>query len=158
MNNISSDIFAETNPAFCSLVIFSFCLGFKQETGNGVPFPLSLLPLPLVLSTDIAHTFKNTNVNTGFFRWTEKNPQIRLNLISGIENSHFYFKPAIQFGLFKQILEIDSRGWINPLKENATLPKNTTLKTFNTNAIRLGQWVGQVNSVATVYNHLGIQV
>ena len=158
MNRTSIDIFAETNPAFCSLIIFNFCKGYFNETKFGVPFPLTILPLPLILSNDLSKSFDGTNVKTGFFRWIENNPEILLDLNIRINESSEFLKPAIKFGVFKRIFEIDNSGLLLPVEKSIKNRKKIELDNLFKYADRLGNWIGQVNSTKTIYNHLGLQL
>lgn len=158
MNNTSIDIFAETNPAFCSLILFNFCRGYFEETRCGVPFPLLILPLPLVLSSDLAKSFDRTNIKTGFFRWIESNPEILLDLTTRINESNEFLKPSIEFGVFKGIFKIDSTGLLIPAENGVNNRKKADLDKFFKTADRLGSWIGHVDSVKTIYNHLGLQL
>lgn len=158
MNRISIDIFAETNPAFCSLLIFNFCKGYFNETKSGVPFPLIILPLPVVLSNDLSKSFEGTNVKTGFFKWIENNPEILLDLTSRINDSAEFLKPAIEFGVFKELFGIDSSGLVIPRENSIEKSKNPELDKLFKSAERMGKWIGQVDSTKTIYNHLGLQL
>lgn len=158
MNKISIDIFAETNPAFCSLIIFNFCKGYFKETNFGVPFPLLILPLPIVLSNDLSKSFDGTNVKTGFFRWIENNPEILLELTTRINESNEFLKPAIEFGVFKKIFTIDSSGLLIPDESGVNKRKKSEFDKLFKTAERFGSWIGQVNSTKTIYNCLGIQL
>lgn len=158
MNKTSIDIFAETNPVFCSLIIFSFCKGYFKVTKLGVPFPLLILPLPVILSNDLANSFDGTNVKTGFFRWIENNPEVILDLTTRINESNEFLKPAIEFGVFKKILKIDSLGLLIPAENGVNKRKKAELDKLFKTAERLGNWIGQVDSAKTIYNHLGLQL
>ena len=158
MNKISIDAFSETNPAFCSLIIFNFCRGFTSETKEGVPFPIVFLVLPVVLSNDLSKSFEGTNVKTGFFKWINSNPEILLGLTTRINESTEFFKPAIKYGLHKKILHINDSGYLVPIIENIKTSKKTQLDYLFKYAERLGNWMGQINSTKTIYNYLGIQV
>jgi len=158
MNRISIDIFAETNPAFCSLILFNFCKGYFNETGCGVSFPLLILPLPIILSNDLAKSFEGTNIKTGFFRWLESNPDILIDLSIRINEINIFFKPAIEFGIFKKVFYIDNSGLILPLDKSVKNIKNANLEYLFKSAQRLGSWLGQIDSTKTIYNHLGLQL
>ena len=158
LNKISTDIFAETNPAFCSLVMLKYCEGYFKETNEGVPFPLMLLPLPIILSEDLTKTFEGTNRRTGFFRWVENNPELLLNLSERIEDSFEFIKPAVEFGFYKRILNLGNRGSVIPLSENINKNKKSNLDKFYKHSGLMGHWFGQIKSVKTIYNCLGIQI
>lgn len=158
MNRVSIDIFAETNPGFCALVLFKYCEGYYKATNKGMPFPLILLPLPIILSNDLSETFENTQARTGFFRWIENNPEILLNLTSRIEDSFEFIKPAIEFGFYRNIFQIDNFGCLNIILENINKNKKSELDYLYNYAERMGGWIGQVDSTKIIYNHLGIHV
>lgn len=158
MNETCIDVFAETNPAFCSLIIFKFCNGYFKATKVGVPFPLLFLPLPIILSNDIAGSFEGTNSKTGFFRWIENNPGILLDLTNRINGSNAFLKPSIEFGIFKNIFTIDSLGLLVPVEKGVNNRKKTELEKLFKTADRLGNWIGQVNSTKTIFNYLGLQL
>jgi hypothetical protein len=157
-NRTSIDIFAEANPAFCSLILLNFCKGYFHETKIGVPFPLLLLPLPIILSNDLSKSFNGTNVRTGFFRWIKNNPEILLDLTIRINESNEFLKPAIEFGVFKRIFQIDNLGFLIPIENSVKNLYKSELENLFKYSDRLGKWIGQVNSTKTIYNHLGIQL
>lgn len=158
MEKVSIDIFAETNPAFCSIVLLKYCEGYFKEAKEGIPFPLLLLPLPIILSDDLAKTFEGTNSRTGFFHWVENNPELLLNLSERIDESSEFIKPAIEFGFYKRIFILDEKGFIHPQSESIKKITKSNLDIFYKHAERMGQWVGQIKSVKTIYNCLGIQI
>ena len=157
MNNKSIDIFAETNPALCSLIIFHFCLGYEKTNTLGTPFPLIIIVLPIILSNDLSSSFDNTSVRTGFFGWIEKTPSIILNISDRINDSNEFIKPAIEYGLFKNIFAINEKGNLKTVQKSIKNKKYNFSHLFK-HAERLGSWMGEVNSVKTIYNHLAIQV
>lgn len=157
MNNKSIDIFAETNPALCSLIIFHFCLGYEKTNTLGTPFPLIIIVLPIVLSNDLSSSFDNTSIRTGFFGWIEKTPSIILNISDRINDSNEFIKPAIEYGLFKNIFAINGKGNLKTVQKSIKNKKYNFSHLFK-HAERLGSWMGEVNSVKTIYNHLAIQV
>ncbi|TAJ09050.1 hypothetical protein DMA11_20780 [Marinilabiliaceae bacterium JC017] len=157
--NKSIDIFAETNPAFCSLVLYSFIRAYHEESGCPVSFPLLLLPIPIILSGDLESSFNGTNKKTGFFTWLERNPKIRFELIDRIENSMEYIKPAIEYGFFKGIFKLSSKGEIYPETQSVKNCKtNQITKPIFKRAENLGYWLGRINSRRTIFNHLEIQL
>lgn len=156
------DIFAETNPAFCSIVLFNFCKGYNAEASDGVDYPLILLPLPIVLSGDLEISFVNTRVDTGFFSWIDRNPTILLNLTDRIQDTLAITRNAMEFGVSKTILRVVDTGKIQPyakgLCKKKFPPSSSKVGRAYTNACRLGQWLGQIHSVTTIYNHLGLEI
>lgn len=159
MEKVSIDIFANTNPAFCSLILHSFCQGYYTVKGKGVTFPLLLLPIPIILSNDLAPSFDGTNVKTGFLSWVKKNPFLTIGLSDRIESAYNIIKPGIAFACSKSILEVNSKGEFFPKDDALKNYVNVVeLSKLYKNAYRLGQWLGEINSTKTIYNHLGISL
>ena len=157
MNNKSIDIFAETNPALCSIILFHFCNGYEKTNKLGTPFPLIIIALPIVLSNDLSLSFDSTNIRTGFFTWVERTPSITLNISDRINDSNEFIKPAIEYGLFKNIFKLNEFGNLRPIEKSIKNKKYDFEYLFK-NAEKLGGWMGEINSVKTIYNHLGIQI
>lgn len=158
----SLDVFAETNPAFCSLVLFKFCEGYSSEAAEGVDFPLILLPLPIVLSGNLEESFKHTRMDTGFFAWIDRNPGILIDLSERIQGTIEVTRKALEFGISRSVLQIDNTGRIKPDTNGLAqkkLPASTSkVGRAYVNSLRFGQWLGQINSASTIYNHLGLEI
>ncbi|CAG35341.1 three component ABC system middle component [Desulfotalea psychrophila] len=151
---INIDILAETNPAFSSLVILSFIKGYCEEADESAPYPILLLPLPIILSGDLNHTFNNTSKRTGFYRWLSNNPTVKFNLTKRIEGSLEFITPAIEYGFFKGIFILSDTGNILPNLENiGNYSKENGIAIYFKNAERLGGWLGAIKSERTIYNH-----
>ncbi|WP_207428965.1 three component ABC system middle component [Pedobacter sp. SYSU D00535] len=157
--NKSIDVFAATNPAFLSLVLLSFIEGYNEEAGAGLPFPLAILPIPIVLSGDLDPTFDGTNIRTGFYSWVKQNPGIVVNLNNRINDSIEYIQPAISYGVARKIIKIDDKGSLWGLSQNtANIYGSSKLGPFFKKSKRLGNWIGQIKSTKTVFNLLGLEV
>ncbi len=155
----SVDIFADTNPAYCSIVLYQFCSGYLVEAKEDVEYPLLILPIPLVLSGELERTFESTRVDTGFFTWIDRNPQILVSFADRVQGCVFLTKAAVEFAIAYSLFEVSSIGKIHPnvnvLRKKVPPPTTKTGRVFR-NAYRLGQWLGQVRSTPTVFNHLGL--
>lgn len=154
----SIDIFAETNPAFCSLILFNFSVGYYHSALDGVPFPLLLIPLPIILSGDLSSSFDHTNQKTGFFRWLENNTDILVNLSNRIEDSFEFLKPTIEYSFGKKIFSLTQDGNFVPNLETVKKKYDEAIKLQMKHAERLGNWFGKVNSTKTIYNCLGLSI
>jgi hypothetical protein len=106
----SLDTFANTNPAFCALVLRAFVEGFLQGDGEGVPLPHVVLPLPIVLSADLAATFAGTNATTGLLTWVGRHPHVTLELRERVTTSACFSREALLFGVTRRVLGVNDRG------------------------------------------------
>lgn len=157
--NKSVDVFAATNPAFLSLILLSFIEGYNEEAQEGLPFALAILPIPMILSGDLDNTFNGTNIRTGFYAWVKQNPVVVVNLSDRINDSVEYIQPAISYGIAKKIIKFDEKGKLWGIPQNTgNFQGSATLGRFFKNSKRLGNWVGQIKSTKTIFNHLGLEV
>ena len=159
---VATDILADTNPAYCSVIIFQFCQGYMQESSEHVDFPLVLLPIPLVLSGELEKSFKNTRIDTGFFTWVDRNPDILIGLAERVQGTLVLTKRAVEFGVAHLIFEITVLGKICPtekgLRKKINPSPSSKVGRVCKNALRMGQWFGQIRSTSTIYNHLGLEI
>ncbi|WP_409149852.1 three component ABC system middle component [Sphingobacterium sp. BS-2] len=160
MKSKSIDILASTNPAFCSLLLYSFTEGYMQEANSACPASLLLFPIPLILSNSIKETMHGTNIKTGLFSWVNNNPSITLSLNEKINDSSEYFADAFKYGVLKGILQPvgNSQLAINPTNININYSADKYLKNHFSLAKRLGQWFGQVGSTETIFNFFRITI
>ncbi|WP_417795769.1 three component ABC system middle component [Terasakiella pusilla] len=157
----SLDAFISTNPAYCSFAIFHFCQGYMNEAKASMPYPLMVLPVPIILSGEFENRFRNQRIATGLYAWLERNPDVLIELAERIEGTIPLTKSAITFGLSSNIIEISENGLVkansNSLKK--TVPANNQkLKIIKKNAELLGSWCGQAKSAAMVFNQMGVKL
>jgi len=160
MKSKSIDILASTNPAFCSLLLYSFTEGYMHETNSGCPASLLLFPIPMILSNSIKETMNGTNIRTGLFSWINNNPSVTISLIDKINDSYEYFNDAYKYAILKGILVPNGNSalTINPINVNTSYNNDKYLKNYFSLSKRLGQWFGQVGSTETIFNFLRITI
>ena len=156
----SIDAFAATNPAFCAVVLRAFVKGYVEQDPEGVPLSLLLIPLPVLLSGDIAGALVGTNATTGLLPWVARNPEITIGLRERVGRVASFTREALLFGLRYRVLTITSAGLVLPdtagLKKQPKFAATTDVGRALANGRKLGQWVGQVRSPQTVLVSLGV--
>ena len=156
----SLDTFANTNPAFCSLILRFFIEGYLSGDAVGLPFPHIILPLPIVLSSELSGYFSGTNSRTGLLTWVGRHPEVTIDLRKKVESSASFAREALVFGLTQRIVALNENGRITI--ENVGLARRISFPTldarnrFMKNARQLGRWVAEVRSIETVYSCLGL--
>ncbi|CAN7800351.1 DUF6521 family protein [Paraburkholderia hospita] len=157
---VSLDAFAETNAAFCSLIL-AVCVSSYTQTAMR-PMPVTLVPLvlPIVLSGDLEASFSHLTEDSTLARWISKTPQVQFGLAIRIQSGQEVTREALQFALHARVLEIDDRAQMHHIHA-ADATKQLTKLGFGrlaTNAQRIGAWLGALASDAVVYNLLGLEV
>jgi hypothetical protein len=158
-NNASLDVFAEINPAFCTLVLCTHVSGYRLAANKAMPITLLPLVLPILMSGDLEETFSHTSEETGLSRWVTKNPGIFFSLPARIEACRELTRASLQFALHYQALTIENLDQVRDSNSaGAAQLKRIGFGQISKNAIRLGSWFGLTQSDKLIYNTLGIEV
>lgn len=152
------DIYAMTNPSFCTTILWSYILGYTENDHLGCEYPLAFLPIPLLLSKQILKTFDGTNVRTGFMHWILENQNILVDIAKRIELTSDYTRQAILFGTKYDLFVIKSEGRIlvEERINTSKLKSNYELNHLVKISSRLGRWVGEVKSTKEIFYSLGV--
>jgi hypothetical protein len=158
-NQGSLDVFAETNSAFCTLVLCSHVAGYRLAANKAMPLTLLPLILPILMSGELEDTFSHTSEETGLSRWIAKNPNVLFTLPEKIEACRELTRTTLQFALHYKALAIENLEYVqNTTPESAARLKKIGFGKISKNAIRLGSWFGLTQSDKLIYNTLGIEV
>ncbi|MCM0626615.1 DUF6521 family protein [Lysinibacillus sp. OL1_EC] len=162
---ISSDIYASTNPAFCSLVLWHFLKGYEEVSTEGCELPILFLPIPIVLSKSNREAFIGTNTSTGLLTWLTREPQVLINIAERIESTNNITRESIIFGIGNDIISINNHGKFyqnnkgivqKRLKIFLNTPPGEDLKEIFSVSKKLGNWCGQMNSSKIILNIMGL--
>lgn len=158
--NIAYDIFAETNPAFCTFGIFGFCRKYGAASRKSPELALVYLALPLALSGDLETSFEETAATTGLLSWLNCYPDVRLDLGVRLDASKDIVSAAVRFGLGTRALLLGADGTIGlgarklSAAPVADLPENP--KRAIKRAERLGTWMGNAGSAGAIFSAFGV--
>ena len=156
---VSIDIYASTNPALGALVIRAFVEAYIKEDATGVPLSLIYLPLPLVLSGEIASTLEETAATTGLLPWVGRYPQVTVGFPERLTRTAKFSRHGLLFGIRQRILTVNAQGRVLSISTGLMKKPNFDTATEPGRAIklakRLGAWIGRVRSEETVFVCLG---
>lgn len=161
---ISADTYTSTNPALCSLVLWSFLNGFEQMKKDGCELPILFLPVPLILSKTIRNKFEGSNTTTGLLTWVARNPSVLINVAQRVEVTQDITKEAILFGATNEVFTFNDEGLIFSNKKGIKVSKVYSGNYFEKEkemlltARSLGGWCGQLESTKTIFNVLGVSL
>ncbi len=156
---VSIDIYASTNPALGALVIRAFVEAYVKEDAAGLPLSLVYLPLPIVLSGDIASTLDETAATTGLLPWVGRFPEVTIGFPEKLTRTASFSRHALLFGIRQRILTISDQGRVLPISSGLKKKPNFVATTEPGRALklakRLGGWIGRVRSEETVFVCMG---
>lgn len=159
---VAHDLYAETNPAFCSYILATFASAYEQEKSSGPEMLLCYAALPIALSGDLEKAFSGTNRLTGLLEWLQRNPVVQIDLRERIDNSAEIVTEAIQFGCFSKLLTINEHGLVSTGTKSTNKSAINRLSSPNLNAFKrarsLGYWMAMAGSTRTTLNMMGLTV
>lgn len=160
MASTSRDTFANTNPAFCALILHAFVEGYQKRDAEGVPLPSLLFTLPVILSADLIATFSGTNAETGLLTWVGRHPQVTIDLRQRVTATAQFTREALLFGFTRRVLAVTDRGLVTVdsagLRRKLGFPAADDRNRLVKYARQFGRWVADVRSVDTVFACLGM--
>lgn len=160
--SVAHDIFAETNPGFCTYVLVSFVTTFVTVNDNGPELPITYLALPIALSGDLRTSFDGTNKNTGLLEWLERSPQVQIGLAERVNNSLSIVTEAIRFGCFSHVLVVAEGARLRlgerRLKKSVVAALSEGVSQSLKRAERLGHWFATAGTTKTAFDMMGLTV
>jgi hypothetical protein len=155
------DIFAETNPAFCSAVFAHFCSAYRQAqpAGRSPTTALIYLIVPIAVSEDLASTFEGCNKETGFTVWLSRSPEVTVDLAKKVNLTLDITTAAIRFGCIGGALRLTAVGDLESLLKNLpTVVSGGVASGALKRARLLGIWMARMGSPRSVLEALGVSV
>lgn len=155
------DVFAETNPAFCCVVLAQFCLAYQEAQPAERPPTAALLylVLPIAISQDLAPTFEGCNKDTGLAVWLSRNPKVVAELAKKVNLTLEITTAAVRFGCFTEKLRLTSDGDVESVLRK--LPVSVTggvARAALKRARLFGAWAAGMGSPRAVLEALGVSV
>lgn len=159
---IAHDLYAETNPAFCTYALAEFLKAYVSIDATGAELPVVYLVLPLALSGDLAATFEGTNKNTGLLEWLERTPQMSVGLVDRVNASLDIVTEAVRFGCFSQVFALSPAGRLSLGTQKVKPGPLSRLDELSSGVVRragrLGYWFAMAGSTRNIFGILGLTV
>ncbi|MCH7315553.1 three component ABC system middle component [Acinetobacter sp. ANC 3882] len=146
------------NPAFCALNIYHAIKNYQIVSGEGMPFSLSLLILPLCFHEPTSLYLLSKN-RTYLLKNIKDNPVIVCGLDKRVKDLNFFTLEAIVFLLYADAIHIDDKGKVNVKKIN--FKKLNFNSKMSQDKIKLASYLGKqlakIKDRSTIYISLGIK-
>lgn len=159
---LAHDVYAETNPAFCTYALVDFVKAYLSVNAAGPELPTAYLALPVALSGDLAEAFGGTNKNTGLLEWLERSPQVQVGLADRVNASMPIVTEAVRFAFFASVLSMGESVRLQVGKKNLKRSALSALDGGAAQAIkraeRLGYWFAMAGSTRNIFNIMGLTV
>ena len=169
MEYAAIDVYAMTNPALCGLVVSAFAAGAQEVDAAGPEFPLLFLPVPIVLSRELLDRFRQTNRATGLFEWLARHPAVTVSFAERMSATVTYSRRGMLFAARYGLAEWRDGGRLSLTEDgqravraatasSGPAPRGAVIADAVRAARRLGAWVAEVRSAATVLHAFGVAV
>jgi len=155
------DVFAETNPAFCSAVFAQFCSAYRlaHPAGRSPVSALIYLIVPIAVSEDLALTFEKCNKETGLPVWLSRNPKVTVDLAKKVNLTLDITSAAIRLGCIGGALRLTADGNLESLLENLPAAISGGVASSALKRARLlGIWMAGMGSPRAVFEAFGVSV
>ena len=158
---ISYDLYAETNPAFVSFLLYRFVKSFSDGTSDAPHISLAYLAVPLAMSERLETSFASTSATTGLLAWLNRFPDIRVGLQRDLAHSKPVTAAGLRAALHSQLLNIKPDGTLGigvakKPPENAKGKLSSGPKYAVSRAERLGVWMSKVGGPALIFSALEV--
>jgi hypothetical protein len=157
---VAHDVYAETNPAFCTYALAEFARAYLSISPAGPELLTAYLALPVALSGDFAVAFGGTNKNTGLLEWVERSPQLQVGLAERINSSMQMVTEALRFGCFAGTLSVAEDVRLRLGGKKLTQSAFRRLESATARAVkraeRLGYWFAMAGSTRNILDIMGL--
>ena len=159
--NSSYDLYAETNPAFVSFLLYRFVKCFAGESSDTPHVCLAYLAVPLAMSDRLEVSFASTNATTGFLAWLNRFPESRVGLQRDVIQSKDVTAAGLRASLHSQLLCLKPDGTLGiggakKPPENSKSKLSSGPKNAVSRAERLGGWMSKVGGPALIFSALEV--
>lgn len=145
------------NPAFCSEIIRECAKAYKNEKKENLPFSLSVLILPIVLTSKIRERLPKTKATT-IHGWMNANEDLKIGFALHVKSYLPFSREAIMFGIAYDSLSIDEDGNIDVRERRKRLNlDDEEIKSCVNKAILLGKLFSKSGTPITIYSIFGIK-
>jgi hypothetical protein len=147
------------NPAFCSVLLQNAIKGFQQENIQGMPYPLLVLVLPLVLHGATRRALPSTT-KTKLHVWLQRQPEVLVGFAEHTRDLGPYTKEALAFGVQTEIINICDDGtfvWVPRKLRAISWSDHLEPRVCHKKAAFVGRWLAQAGEVSTIYTMWGIR-
>jgi len=141
------------NPPFCCAALIATAVNYFKEIGQGIPFPLAYIALPVILHKQTRNTLP-LNTRTSLAAWLEQNPIVKVQFYERAISIKPFVREAILFGIHNDLLYFQSGSLKSYLSDNKvkSFLQNTEgeARECIMRARLLGKWFALAGSPETV--------
>jgi len=147
------------NPPFCSLLLLDTIASFYKEKGDGMPYLLSFLVLPLVLHKTTRDMLPGTTL-TKMHAWLQRRSEVRVGFTQRARQLVPYTKESLIFAMQQGLTTTNENGELLPVKtklKGLCWPNQSEPDVCRNKAQFIGRWLARAGDVSTIFAMWGIR-
>ena len=148
------------NPAFVSMILRRAVDGYNKECGEGMPFEMAFVVVPLVLHENTRESLPT--IATTMQTWIQMNREVAIGFPGRASELVPFAREAIMYGVQRDILKIEVHGRLSAgSKKLAGVTSyqqlSEEIKKIYAKSEFLGRWLTEQSNSTTVFAMLGIK-
>lgn len=149
------------NPSFCALVAWSSAVGYRGEGGQGMPYVVPFLAVPITLHRPTREALPR-DVRTSMPAWIEENTFFRVGFAERARSLVPFVREALLFGALHGLFAFDDERRLVPAPRPRTLrgylrDATDEVKECIKKAQFVGKWLAASGSVETTLALWGVK-
>ena len=145
------------NPAFCAVLLLKAMNAYKKESGEGMPFSLSFLILPLCLYED-SRRILNQNKNSSFLKIVANHSELLAGFPNRARSLIPYTLEGLGYAFNVGSFDINDGSFF--IRNNGVKKEymgSIEVKNCQKAAVYLGKAFAKVKSKITIYSRMGVK-
>lgn len=148
------------NPSFLSILVWSTTTGYKEAIGNGLPFELAFVALPVSLHKPTREALPRS-IRTSLAAWLEENTYFRVGFAERANGLAPFVREAVLFGSTHGLVAITEGGQLLASPRASSLARYLQEATEEVRdcikrAEFIGRWFGATGTTTTIMSLWGI--
>lgn len=149
------------NPAFCGVLIAKTVEAYSSTSGQGLPFGLAFLILPIILHPE-TRTSLPRGITTSLLSWIENNQVQLLGFSDRVRRLRPVTRESLTFDLTHGVLQLDDDGALilGQVRVSSTpaalRPLTPDAKLCIQKSLFLGRWFAEAGTPSTIMATWGV--
>ena len=146
------------NPAFCALLLQDAAHGYQASSGQGLPYALAYLVLPIVLYPPARQALPKSTAAI-LTAWVQEHPALQFQVATRTLWMVLYAREAVLFGLQHHLLGVDDNGGLvaEGRRAQSLFPAESEPDACRRAAGLIGRWFGKTPDPSQVLKMWGLR-
>lgn len=145
------------NPTFMSVMMHNLSTGYREASGNPLPFPLVFIAIPFALHPIVQAKRPKTSA-TRLTQWLRSHPDLKSEVAAAARFLAPNVKEALRVGLENDLLSVEGSAILpGTYRRKNNRETYEALKPHLSGATFVGKWLARSGTVSDVYLSFGVR-